>query len=163
MRSHASNAINGYGAYLQNERFPMTQAIAIGRALLQEAVSEEGKRVFGLGVGLVVLIIFGILCILICLLGSATRSPGGVFILSLILFVIFCAILFSLPRGDDDSRKDTSGIPEGRDKTRFWHIFLFILLAIGVILALLGMLVNHIKPTRYARPLSQRVDVMRYA
>ncbi|KAK3249183.1 hypothetical protein CYMTET_41377 [Cymbomonas tetramitiformis] len=64
-------------------------------------------RVFGVGEGVFVLAFFGVLCIVVCLLGLKSRNGSQVCLASTIFWVFLFAILVSSPREDDEETVDT--------------------------------------------------------
>jgi len=115
-------------------------------------------KVLGVGGGVFAIGFFLVLCILICFAGTKTRFGSHVCLGSSALFFSVFLILLASPRGTNQlGNTETSD----KDYTVLERVFMIITMCSGVLLALVGILVFHAEPPKYARPIDYRLDVLR--
>ncbi|PNH07400.1 hypothetical protein TSOC_006146 [Tetrabaena socialis] len=121
-----------------------------GRALL-------ATRVVGVGLGVFLVFFFLALSLVVCLVGSRTKYRWAIYMASTAMFGIIALVLIASPKGEKPVKP-----PEGYDLTIIPVVIITAVVCIGVLLGAVGMLVFHVLPTVYARPLSYHLDIMEH-
>ncbi|KAG2483481.1 hypothetical protein HYH03_017663 [Edaphochlamys debaryana] len=119
-----------------------------GRQLLSDRVAGVGTAVF-------VFFFFLALCLTICLIGAFTKQRWVVYVISTAVFGIVCLVLFASPKGPKKPKPET-----GYDQTIVALVFIMVILCLGIVAAAVFMLILHVLPTVYARPLSYHLDII---
>eukprot|EP00879_Flechtneria_rotunda_P016509 GHRR01017277.1.p1 GENE.GHRR01017277.1~~GHRR01017277.1.p1 ORF type:complete len:138 (+),score=31.59 GHRR01017277.1:517-930(+) len=116
---------------------------------------QESHRVLGVGVGVFLLGFFGIVCVMLALLGSRTTKPGLAYTASVGVYVIILVVLLASPKGLPPPHS-----PVGYDQTAIPLAVTMVLVSLGVVASLAGLVLFHLSAAVYARPLNYHTDVL---
>mmetsp|Transcript_19556 Transcript_19556/g.37419 ORF Transcript_19556/g.37419 Transcript_19556/m.37419 type:complete len:122 (+) Transcript_19556:115-480(+) len=117
--------------------------------------------VLGVGEGVFVLGFFLALCLVICFLGTKTRYGSYIFLGSAVAFLLIFVILVASPRSSGDEEVNDSTEINAKNSTVIERGVMMFIMAIGVVLAVVGLLIHHVEPPKYARPIDYRMDILR--
>ncbi|GFR51306.1 hypothetical protein Agub_g13670 [Astrephomene gubernaculifera] len=131
-----------------NDVFAAGPHLSHGRELL-------ASRAAGVGVGVFLIFFFLALSVVICIFGSWSKYRWAIYTASTALFGIVALILLASPKGSKPARP-----AEGYDRTIVPLVVIMALTVVGVLAGAVGLLVFHVLPPLYARPLSYHLDVM---
>jgi len=116
-------------------------------------------KVLGVGSGVFVLAFLLVLCLVTCFFGSKTRFGSYTFLGSTGTFLLVLLILLVAPREGEDEDSFT----DEKDHTVIERGVMLVTMIIGIVLAIVGLLLFHVEPPKYARPIDYRLDVLRGA
>ncbi|KAG2427007.1 hypothetical protein HYH02_014653 [Chlamydomonas schloesseri] len=114
-----------------------------------------GSMVAGVGVGVFLIFFFLALSIAICLIGSRTKFRWAIYMASAAMFGIVALVLIASPKGTQPPKP-----PYGYNQTIIPMAIIMSLLCLGILVGGVFMLVAHVLPPLYARPLSYHLDVL---
>mmetsp|Transcript_8813 Transcript_8813/g.28990 ORF Transcript_8813/g.28990 Transcript_8813/m.28990 type:complete len:157 (+) Transcript_8813:103-573(+) len=113
-------------------------------------------RVLGLGVGVIILMAFGVLALVACAIGSRTSSSGLVAGATGGYFLL-CIILIAAPKGESEA--DELGV-SGHDNSIIARAMMAVMMVLAAAAAGIFYLVAHVMKPKYARPIDTYMDVL---